>query len=99
MSIYSTRESKNQKSGPSGVLKRGGTSEIVNIFVAVEGGILWRKNKFLKKRRGKIFSESLAVPKKIKGGPFGLARYGMLRGKTGKTYLVQFLAKWCNNIL
>ena len=23
-------------------------------------------------------------------GPFGLARYGMLRGKTGKTFLVQF---------
>ena len=34
--------------------------------------------------------ESLAVPKKIEGGPFGLARYGMLRGKTGKTFLVQF---------
>ena len=29
--------------------------------------------------------------KKFKGGPFfGLARYGMLRGKTGKTFLVQF---------
>ena len=26
----------------------------------------------------------------MKGGPFGLARYGMLRGKTGKTFLVQF---------
>ena len=30
------------------------------------------------------------MPKKLKGGPFGLARYGMLRGKTGKTILVQF---------
>ena len=30
--------------GP-GALKEG-TSEIVNIFVAVEGGTLWRKNKF-----------------------------------------------------
>ena len=28
--------------------------------------------------------------KKLKGGLFGLARYGMLRGKTGKTILVQF---------
>ena len=28
--------------------------------------------------------------KKLKGGLFGLARYGMLRGKTGKTFLVQF---------
>ena len=42
--------------------------------------------------------------KKIgRGGPFGLARYGMLRGKTGKTFLVHFArptsAIWCNNIL
>ena len=28
--------------------------------------------------------------KKLKGGLFGLARYDMLRGKTGKTILVQF---------
>ena len=41
------------------------------------GGTLW----------GKFFSKkSLAVPKKMKGGHFGLARYGMLRGKTGKTF-------------
>ena len=32
----------------------------------------------------------LAVPKILKGGLFGLARYGMLRGKTGKTILAQF---------
>ena len=30
--------------------------------------------------------KSLTMPKKLKGGPFGLARYGMLRGKTGKTF-------------
>ena len=52
----------------------------------------------------KIFrKKSLAVPKKMKGGSFGLARYGMSRGKTGKTFLVQFArpnsAIWCNNIL
>ena len=46
------------------------------------GGTLWGKFFFRKK--------SLAVPKKMKGGVFGLARYGMLRGKTGKTFLVQF---------
>ena len=35
----------------------------------------------------KFFSKkSLTVPKKMKGGVFGLARYGMLRGKTGKTF-------------
>ena len=40
---------------------------------------------------GKFFSKkSLAVPKKMKGGVFGLVRYGMLRGKTGKTFLDQF---------
>ena len=40
---------------------------------------------------GNFFSKKcLAVPKKLKGGLFGLARYGMLRGKTGKTILVQF---------
>ena len=33
-----------------------------------------------------FFRKSLAVPKKMKGGVFGLARYGMLRGKTGKTF-------------
>ena len=32
-----------------GALKDGDTSEIVNIFVAVEGGTLWRKNNFSKK--------------------------------------------------
>ena len=48
----------------------------------IEGGTLWGKN-FRKK--------SLAVPKKNwKGGPFGLPGYGMVRGKTGKTFLVQF---------
>ena len=57
-------------------------------------GTLWRK---------KIFEKRLAVPKKMKGGPFGLARFGTLRGKTGKTFLVHFArpnsAIWCNNIL
>ena len=50
-----------------------------------------------------FLEKSLTMPKKLKGGPFGLARYGMLRGKTGKTFLVQFArpngAIWCNNIL
>ena len=33
---------------------------------------------------------SVAKHQKNAGGLFGLARYGMLRGKTGKTILVQF---------
>ena len=32
-----------------GAVKGGDTSEIVNIFVEVEGGTIWRKNKFSKK--------------------------------------------------
>ena len=53
----------------------------------------------------KSFSKkkSRSAEKKMKGGPFGLARYGMLHGKTGRTFLVQFArpnsAIWCNNIL
>ena len=46
---------------------------------------------------------SRSAEKNWKGGLFGLARFGMLRGKTGKTFLVQFArpnsAFWCNNIL
>ena len=50
----------------------------------------------------KFFSEkkSRSAEKKLKGG---LVRYAMFRGKTGKTFLVQFArpnsAIWCNNIL
>ena len=46
---------------------------------------------------------SRSAEKNWKGGLFGLARYGMLRGKTGKTILVQFArpngAIWHHNIL
>ena len=38
---------------------------------------------------GKSFfpeKKSHNTEKKLKGGPFGLARYGMLRGKTGKLF-------------
>ena len=61
----------------------------------IEGGTLW----------GKFFSGKKVSQcrKNLKGGPFGLTRYGMLRGKTGETFLVQFAgpnsAIWCNNIL
>ena len=47
--------------------------------------------------------KSRSAEKNWKGGPFGLAGYGMLRGKTEKTFQVQFArpnsAIWCNNIL
>ena len=54
---------------------------------------------------GNFFLEKKShnAEKKLKWWPFGLPRYGMLRGKTGKTFLVQFArpngAIWCNNIL
>ena len=61
----------------------------------IEGGPFEEKNSRKKKSR--------SAEKKWKGEPFGLAGYGMLRGKTGKTFLVQFArpnsAIWCNNIL
>ena len=66
----------------------------------LKGGTLWDfptsiLSQNIKKMQGgpfgeKISEKSLAVPKKIERGPFGLARYGMLRGKTGTTILVQF---------
>ena len=66
--------------------------------------------KTAKKIEGGPFGEYFFPEKKShnaeknkKGGPFGLARYGMLRGKTGKTFLVRLArpngAIWCNNIL
>ena len=40
---------------------------------------------------GKFFFEKKAHnAKKTEGGPFSLARYCMLRGKKGNTFLVQF---------
>ena len=60
-----------------------------------EGETLWGKNFPEKKSR--------SAEKNWKGGPFGLPGYGMVRGKTGKTFLVQFArpnsAFWLNNIL
>ena len=81
----------------------------------LKGGTLWDfltsiVAKYQKKMQGGPFGEIFFSKKKVsqcrkkwKGGVFGLARYGMLRGKTGKTFLVQFArpnsAFWCNNIL
>ena len=66
--------------------------------------------KTAKKLKGGPFEEkkipgkkSRSAEKNWKGGPFGLPGYGMVRGKTGKTFLVQFArpnsAFWTNNIL
>ena len=46
--------------------------------------------------------KSRSAEKNWKGGPFGLPGYGMVHGKTGETFLVQFArpnsAIWCNNV-
>ena len=52
------------------------------------GGPFEEKN-FEKKSEKKVSQ----CRKKLKGGLFGLARYGMLRGKTGKTILVLQFAR------
>ena len=75
MSIYSTRKSKNQKNGQSGApapasaspwrAKRGDTSEIVNIFVTVEGGPFGEKTILGKK--------SHSAEKTERGDPSGFS--------------------------
>ena len=65
--------------------------------------------RYSKKLKGGPFGEKISgkksrsAEKHWKGGPVGLAVYDMFRGKTGKTFLVQFArpysAIWCNNIL
>ena len=64
--------------------KRGSLSHFLTFIVAkyqkLKEGPIGKKNS----------EKSLTMPKKLKGGPFGLDWYGMLRGKAGKTFLVQF---------
>ena len=61
---------------------KGDTSEIVNIFVAVEGVLLQNIKKL--KRGNFLFSgKNLTVPKKLKGGPFGVFQHLFCR-KTKK---------------
>ena len=63
-----------------------------------ERGILWDfptsiLSRNIRKNAGGPFGEKNVSQcrKKLKeGGLFGLARYGLLRGKTGKTILIQF---------
>ena len=81
----------------------------------LKGGTLWDFPTSIltqnsKKLKGRPFGEKKIHPEKksrssekIKGGTLWSIRYGMLRGKTGKTFLDQFArpnsAIWCNNIL
>ena len=69
--------------------ERGDPLGFSNIHSVAKQQKNWRGDPF-----GETFffrKKSLKMPKKNwKGGPFVLARYGMLRVKTGKTFLVQF---------
>ena len=75
-----------EKKLKGGTLWDFSTSILSQNIKKMQGGPFEEK----KFRRKKFRKKCLAVPKKMKGGVFGLARYGMLRGKTGKTFLVQF---------
>ena len=102
------------KYGPSGApgpasaspwrAKRGTLPKLSTFLSQLKGGPFGEKIKLKGHPLGKkIFRKKrLAVPKKLKGGTL-CSRYGMLRRKTGKTFLVQFArpsgAVWCNNIL
>ena len=59
----------------------------------IERGTLW----------GNFFRKKSHSDEKLKGGLFSLSRYGMLRGKRGKTFLVQFarpnVSIWDHKIL
>ena len=79
--IFGKKSHNAEKKLKGGTLWDFLTSILSQNIKKCKGGTLWGKN---------FFRKSLAVPKKMKGGSFGLARYGMLRGKTGKTFLVQF---------
>ena len=89
-------------------MKKNFGSQCLTIPKKLKGGTLWDFP-------ASILSQN---SKKIEGGPFGEKffsekkshnaekterGYGMLRGKTGKTFLVEFArpngAIWCNNIL
>ena len=74
---------------------------VFNIHFVAKQQKSWRGGPFEEKKiPGK---KSRSAEKNWKGGPFGLPGYGMVRGKTGKTFLVQFArpnsAFWTNNIL
>ena len=93
--IFGKKSHSAEKELKGGTLWDSPTSILSLNSKKIEGGTLWEKN-FRKKK-------SRSAEKNWKGGPFGLPGYGMVRGKTGKTFLVQFArpnsAIWCNNNL
>ena len=93
--IFGKKSHSAEKKLKGGTLWHFPTSILSQISKKNEGGTLWGENLSGKK--------SCSAEKNWKGGPFGLAVYGLLRGKTGNTFLVQFArphsAIWCSNNL
>ena len=95
-SMYQTHEKPKRRNWRA---KRGILSHFLTSIVAkhqkIEGGTLWGEKVF--------FPKNLTMPKKLKGGLFCLSRYGMLRVKREKTFLVQFArpndSMWDHKIL
>ena len=92
--IFGKKSHSAEKKLKGGTLWDFPTSILSQNSKKIEGGPFGEKNS------GKKVSQ---CRKKLKGGPFSLPGYGMVRGKTGKTIVVQFArpnsAIWCNNIL
>ena len=81
---YQTKEKPKRPNDPPGA-KRGlflgfSTSSLSPSIKKLKE-VPFEKNSFERKSHN---------AKKVKGGAFSIARYCMLRGKTGKTFLVQF---------
>ena len=93
--IFGKKSHSAEKKLKGGTLWDFETSILSQNSKKIEGGLFEEKN-FPKKK-------SRSAEKNCKRGAFGLPGYGMVRGKTGKTVLVQFArpnsAIWCNNIL
>ena len=69
MSIYSTRNSKTQKNGPSGApgpAKRGKLPKLSSFLSQLKGGPFGEKTNFRKKSHN---------AEKLKGGPFGIFKH------------------------
>ena len=84
------------KQAEKGTLWHFSTSILSQNSKKIGAGTLW----------GTISEKKSRSAKKIERGTLWsrpIVRYGMLRGKTGKTFLVQFArangAIWCNTIL
>ena len=80
--IFGKKSHNAEKKLKGGTLWDFSTSILSQNIKKNAGGTLWGNFFFRKK--------SLTVPKKMKGGSLWSRLYGMLRGKTGKTFLVQF---------